>query len=58
VAPFAAAFFAGAFGAFLAVAFLAGDGFTGDLAGAFAAFAPFFGAPRGRVESGGVTVAS
>jgi hypothetical protein len=45
------AFFAGTFAAFFVL-------LAGAFAGALAAFAGFSGAPRGRVESGGVTVAS
>jgi len=62
VAFFAGTFFVRTFAAFLAGIFASFAAFVVLLAGAFAgvfdAFAAFFGAPRGRVESGGVTVAS
>ena len=62
MAFFVGTFFAGTFAAFLAGIFAAFAAlvvlFEGAFAGVFAAFAAFFGAPCGRVESGGVTVAS
>jgi hypothetical protein len=55
---FFAALSAGSFAAFAAFVVLLAGALAGTFAGTFAVFAAFFGAPRGRVESGGVTVAS
>ena len=54
-ATFLAAFSAGTFAAFAVFVVFAAGAFGGAFAGVCAAF---FGAPRGLVESGGVTVAS
>ena len=53
-----AAFSAGTFAAFAVFAVFSAEASGGAFAGVCAAFAAFFGAPRGLVESGGVTVAS